>query len=417
MSMSRTSKPVETCQVCGVSDLTSILFLGYMRPGNMMRRMDAPPEEEIFYPLELLRCANCTLVQLGLEVKPQVIFPVDFPYRTGNTRALRDNFADLAREAGSLLALSGGDLVIDIGSNDGTLLTNFQSLRCRVLGIEPSGAAEDAEARGIPTRMAFFDRSIADEVGRDVGLAKLITCTNTFAHMPRIVSILEAVVSLLEQRGVFVSESHYLGDLIETLQYDTIYHEHLRYYSLGSLSYLLSLGGLEVFHVTRIPTHGGSIRVYAARPGQFEVDPSVTELLDYETRMGLSDGTALEDFRARVVGSKVDLLALLSEIIDDRTRIYGIGAAVRASTLIGYTGIDNGVLDCVLEVAGSEKLNHYMPGTRIPVLNEEKLIADQPEFALLLSWHIADHLIANLQQQGFKGKFIVPLPQPQIATD
>jgi hypothetical protein len=200
---------------------------------------------------------------------------------------------------------------------------------------------------------------------------------------------------------------------VETLQYDTIYHEHLRYYSLQSLQYLLKMHGLEVIHAHRIPTHGGSIRVYAARAGEYPVRPSVSEVLKAEAAAGL-DAEHLPGFKQRAVQSKLDLYGLLRDIKKRGHRIYGIGAPSRASTLIHYVGLDDGIVDCVLEIKGSLKIGKYMPGTLIPVLEETRLYEDQPEYALLLSWHIADELIPKLKEKGYKGKYICPLPAATI---
>lgn len=414
MPVPSTSRPITRCQSCDAAALRSILFLGYIPPVNTMPPLNRPAEEAQAYPLELLRCARCGLVQIGLEVDQTVLFPYSYPYLSGATRILRDNFAALCAEAGPLLDLKPGDRVIDIGSNDGTLLAPFQQAGYTVLGIEPSQASDVARKRGIPTMTAYFNAETAREVKTRHGPAKLITAANVFAHIGNIHDVIDAIADLLAPDGVFVSESHYLLDLVETLQYDTIYHEHLRYYALGSLSNLLAGHALEVFHVTRIPTHGGSIRVYAARKGQRPVMGSVAERLADEAAKGITDGSALEGFRARVLQSKLDLMALVAPIKQRGERVYGIGAPSRASTLINYVGIDDGILECVLEVPTSHKLGKYMPGTRIPVVDERKLFEDQPEYALLLSWHIADELAAILRKKGYKGRFIVPLPSPRV---
>jgi SAM-dependent methyltransferase len=409
-----TSTPIDRCQICGRQDLKSILFLGYIPPVNTMPKVGSTPVEQPAYPLQLLRCEACTLVQIGLEVAPEVLFPESYPYLSGTTRILRENFAHLAREASDLLGLAKGSLVIDIGSNDGTLLAPFAGAGYRVLGVEPSQAGEVARKRGIDTLQAYFNLDTARQVRVRSGQAQLITAANVFAHIGDIHSVVDGILELLAPQGVFVSESHYLLDLVQTLQYDTIYHEHLRYYSLGSLSRLLEAHGLEAFHVKRIPTHGGSIRVYAARRGERPINKSLQDLLADEERAGLNTGEALGDFRSRVVRSKLELHALLASIKAHGERIYGIGAPSRASTLINYTGLDDGIIDAVMEVAGSHKLNRYIPGTLIPVLDESRLFSDKPEYALLLSWHIASELASNLRSKGFAGKFIVPLPTPTV---
>jgi hypothetical protein len=352
-------------------------------------------------------------VQLGLTVDPNILFPPDYPYTSGTTKILRENFADLYDECRTVIDLSANDLIIDIGANDGTLLANFQNGGHRVLGVEPTGAAKLARERGIMTVMEFFSRQTAHRIESEHGKARVITATNVFAHMETIHDIVDAIVSLIEERGVFISESHYLVSLIESLQYDTIYHEHLRYYSLTSLSHLLRLHGLEVIHARRIPTHGGSIRVYAVREGAFPARPSVAAVLSEEEKFGIGI-EKLEEFKRRVALSKLDLYDLLADIKKQGHRIYALGAPSRASTLVNYVGLDDGIIDCVLEIEGSRKIGKYIPGTVIPVVAQNRLFADPPDYVLLLSWHIADELVPRLRGLGFKGKFIVPLPEPEV---
>lgn len=408
------SHPVTNCQICGGARLRSLLFLAYVAPVNSMAKVGARAEEQPAFPLEWLRCEDCSLVQIGTEVRPDVLFPPSYPYRSGTTRILRDNFAELCREAAPMIGLGPQDLVVDIGSNDGTLLSNFHAAGHRVLGIEPSRAGDVANEKGIRTWIAFFGRETAKKARAEIGAAKLITAANVFAHIGDVHGVVDGILELLARDGVFISENHYLGDLVRTLQYDTIYHEHLRYYAIGSLQQLFDRHGMEIFHVRRIPTHGGSVRVYSARKGQRPIDASVAAFLEEERAQGLTDGSAFADFRRRVMQSKLDLHALLQPIKRAGGRIYGIGAPSRASTLINYVGLDDMLLDCVVEVPGSDKLNKYMPSTRVPVLEEAKLFADQPEYALFLSWHIGEELAPKLREKGFKGKFIVPLPQPRL---
>ena len=408
------SHPIRNCQSCGQSTLESVLFLGYVPPVNTMPEVGSIAVEEAAYPLEFVRCSNCGLSQIGLEVDPAVLFPYSYPYLSGTTRVLRTNFADLQAEASPYVGLSQGDLVIDVGSNDGSLLINFKEAGFRVLGIDPSRAAEVARQRGIETVSDYFGAAAAAKIRQSHGTARLVTAANVFAHIGNVHELVDGILTILSDDGVFVSESHYLLDLVETLQYDTIYHEHLRYYDLSSLKRLLEGHGLEIVRVKRIPTHGGSIRVYSARKGRLPVDASVLERLAHEKSYGLADGSALRSFRRRVIQSKLDLLGLLAGLKREGKRIHGVGAPSRASTLINYVGIDDGILDVVAETASSHKINKYLPGTRIPVVDEARLFQEQPDYALLLSWHIADELIANLRKKGFTGRFIVPLPIPHI---
>lgn len=404
------SVAVECCQVCQSIELEQVLFLGYLPPVNTMRKQGSTPKQEASYPANLLFCKQCELVQLGLLVDPNILFPPEYPYTSSTTKILRENFAELAQECDQFFTLKLEDLTIDIGSNDGNLLSNFKD-KTRVLGITPEEIGKLAIERGIPTVIDFFSKETAHRVEQKYGKARIITATNVFAHMEDVNSILASIKDLLTDDGVFVSESHYLLPLIETLQYDTIYHEHLRYYSLKSLTYLLNKHGLEVIHAKTIPTHGGSIRVYAALPGAYPIHSSVKEMQEKEQTLTLD---RLKAFKQDVIKSRSELYALISEIKNKGERIFGVGAPSRASTLITYTGLDDGILDCVVEIKGSHKVGKYIPGTLIPVVDEAKLFEEQPEYALLLSWHIADELIINLRAKGYRGKFIIPLPNPRI---
>ncbi len=391
---------VDHCQVCDSPDLEPILFLGYLPPVNTMPIIGSPLAEQPAYPAQLLCCENCTLAQLGLIVDPAILFPPSYPYTSGTTKILRENFAELAREVESLYPLRPNQLIIDIGSNDGTLLSNFQKNGVRVFGIEPTNAAKLAIEHGIPSMISFFTKEVAEKAAAEQG------------HIEDIHDIMAGILTLLSDDGIFITESHYFCSLLETLQYDTIYHEHLRYYTLTSLRNLLEMHGLEVIHAKRIPTHGGSIRVYAARKDRHPVQPSVEKILAEEKREITPE--AFARFKQAVVNSKLELLALLKDIKRDGGRIYGIGAPSRASTLINYVGLDSGILDSVLEIKGSYKIGKYVPGTMIPVLEEALLFSGQPEYALLLSWHIADELIPKLTERGFRGRYIVPLPSPRV---
>ena len=408
------SRPITTCQICNNKQLKNILFLGYIPPVNTLHEIGSVPKQHITFPLELLFCSQCSLVQIGVDVDQSILFPLEYPYLSGNTKILRDNFSELYIESLNLLELQSQDLIIDIGSNDGTLLSNFFQKGHPVLGIEPTLASNVALCKGIPTLRAFFNPQIASEVWKQYGPAKVITATNVFAHISDIHDVIESIKLLLSEDGVFISESHYLVKLIETLQYDTVYHEHLRYYTLTSLASLFNAHDMEIFHAKSIATHGGSIRVYAAKKGQREMLSSVENLLNHERTSGIIDGTAFKQFSQNVVASKLELLTLLAGLKKEGKKIVAIGSPSRSSTLVNYVGLDNNIIDCVYEVSTSFKLNKYIPGTRIPIVDECGLYTAQPDFALLFSWHIADEIIENLRMKSYRGKFIIPLPSPRI---
>ncbi|HZP75377.1 MAG TPA: class I SAM-dependent methyltransferase [Pseudolabrys sp.] len=408
----KASVPVECCQICGHAPLENVLSLGYMPPVNQMVPIGEVPRQQPWFPTNLLYCSACELVQLGLAVDPVIIFPPEYPYTSGTTKLLRDNFADLARESGAMLKLGADDLVVDIGSNDGTLLSNFKNGGHKVLGIEPTDVGDIANSRGIPTLKRYFGLDVANEVKGKHGAARVVTAANCFAHIEDVHAIVDGIVAMLAPNGVFISESHYLIPLLDTLQYDTVYHEHLRYYSLHSLKHLLEMHDLEVFHARPIPSHGGSIRVYAARRGAYPVQDSVAKMLAAEPR-GEAMRKRLAAFRNDVLLSKLRLYALLRDLKEKGARIAGISAPSRASTMVNYVGLDEAIIDYVCEIPGSLKIGKCMPGTQIPVVDESRLFTDQPECAVIFSWHIADELAPKLKAKGFRGQLITPLPVPR----
>jgi hypothetical protein len=384
-----------------------------MPPVNQMVPIGETRRQQPWFPTDLLLCPKCELVQLGLAVDPAIIFPPEYPYTSGTTRILRDNFAELYMEASRMLGLGKDDLVVDIGSNDGTLISNFQRGGHRILGIEPTDVSRIANQRGITTIQRYFSRDVGREVTEKYGPAKVVTAANCFAHIEDVHEIIGGILEMLSPDGVFISESHYLVGLLDDLQYDTVYHEHLRYYSVGSLANLLAMHGLEVFHARKIPTHGGSIRIYAARRGVHPVQPSVKQMLDAEPH-GQALRKRLATFRNEVMLSKLRLYEMIRGIKEKGGTICGISAPSRASTLINYVGLDAAIVDYVVEVEGSLKIGKYMPGTLIPIIEESRMFQEQPDCAIIFSWHIAAELAPKLRAKGYKGQLIVPLPQPHL---
>ena len=405
------SKPVTKCQISNSKSLTSLLFLGYLPPVNTLQKIGSTPKEEISFPAELLYCNKSKLAQLGCIVNKEILFPYSYPYTSSTTKILRENFVDLYNDTSKIVDLKKNDLIIDIGSNDGNLLENFKK-KHKVLGITPEKIGKLAIKKGIPTMIDYFNNKIASKVIKRYGKAKIITATNVFAHIDDINKIVKLIKKVLKSDGVFISESHYLLPLIKSVQYDTIYHEHLRYYSLESLNYLFKKHNLQIFNVKEIPTHGGSIRVYAARKGAYKVSINVKKQLNKEKKN--LNKQSFEKFRRNVVTSKLNLFSLIKKLKDKNKKIFGGGAPSRASTLINYLGLDQDVVDCVLEINGSYKIGNYIPGTKIPILNENILFKNKPDYLILFSWHIKKELKRNLKKKGFRGKFIIPLPSPNI---
>tara|TARA_Y100001960_G_C14647883_1_gene814325 strand:- start:33 stop:1262 length:1230 start_codon:yes stop_codon:yes gene_type:complete len=404
-------KKINKCQFSRSKKIEKILSLGLIPPVNQMFKIGEEHKNHDYFPTEIYYCPISKLVQLGIIVDKSILFPKNYPYTSSTTKILRDNFTELAEEVFEKFKIEKNDLIIDIGSNDGNLLNNFKS-KSRILGITPEDIGKLAIKKNIPTILKYFTENLSKNIKKEYGLAKIITATNVFAHMDNINIILQSIYNLLDNDGIFISESHYLDTLIEQNQYDTIYHEHLRYYSLSSLQYLFNQHNMEIISAKKISTHGGSIRVYASKKNQYKVEKQYIDLIQYEKVNLFSE--KLYNFKFKVEKSKEQIKSLLKEINIKGLKIYGISAPSRATTLLNYLKIDRNIIDCILEIEGSQKINHYLPGTKIPIYNEKKIYEDQPEYALILSWHIAEEIINNLRKKGYKGRFIIPLPNPQI---
>ena len=411
--MNQKSKTIDKCQISGAKDLKTILSLGYLPPVNKLKKIDSLLCEDIFFPAELVFSKKSKLVQLKTIVKKEILFPKEYPYTSSTTKILRENFKELYKDCKKIVNISSNDLIIDIGSNDGNLLNNFKDNH-RVLGITPENIGKIAIKKGINTLQRYFNKTTSDLVLKKFGKAKIITATNVFAHIENVNLLMKNLLKILKNDGIFICESHYLVSLINSIQYDAIYHEHIRYYSLTSLKYLFNKYGMEIIDAKKINTHGGSIRVYAARKKRFEIHKSVTKILNFEKKF-LNWKTFI-NFKKNVVQSKLNLYSILKKLKNENKKIYGIGAPSRASTLINYVGLDENIIDCVLEIEGSYKIGSYIPGKKIPILSEKKLYNDPPDFVILFSWHIASELKFNLRKKGFKGKFIIPLPYPKIES-
>jgi len=404
-----------TCSYCE-SALTKILDLGYLPPVNVMPTSIGQNEQSIRFPLSLHHCKNCGLTQIAEELPSHLVFPESYPYLSGTTRILRDNFAEQAAATIPKIGLQSNQLVVDIGSNDGTLLSNYIKFS-RVLGVEPTNAADVAIEKSIPTIKGFFDLDISNKILGEFGKAKLVTACNVFAHIPNLDSLMQNILSILDEDGVFLSESHYLNDLVGSLQFDTIYHEHLRYYDLSFLSKMFKKYGLEIFDLQRIQTHGGSIRVWAARVGKYVISENVEKLISDEQKNIHHGINGLQKFAIRVNKWRHEFRNLVAEIRLSGSSIAGIGAPSRASTLISFAGLEHSDLTSIGEISDSHKIGRDMPGTKIPIIDEKLLLEiDPPDYLLMLSWHIGDELIEKIKARGYKGKFIIPLPKPKIIS-
>lgn len=399
------------CYICSNEKLIKFLDLGkHPPPLNFVTKDQLTVKQEVF-PLQVFFCENCSLVQLGYAVDPKIMFK-EYLYTSGVSTAFRIHLESFAKTLVEKFKPSSNDLVIDIASNDGTLLKFFSNFGVQVLGIESSNIANLAIENGIPTVNEFFNDVVAKEIVEKHGQAKIITITNAFAHIKDLDSVMRGVKLLLDENGVFVSESQYLIDIIEKLEYDTIYHEHLRYYCLKPLIQLFDNYGMEVFDCERVESHGGSIRVYAAIKNKFSKTPNVQKILDEEETSNMSSIKTYNEFATRIYENKEKLNSLLHKIKSEGYKIVGVSAPARSATILNFCKIDSNILNYITEKSPL-KLGKFTPGSHIEVVDDRKLVDEQPDFALLLSWHLSESIIDKIRKDGFKGKIIVPLPEPK----
>ena len=402
---------VDICQICQSSDLQQVLSMGYFAPCDSLLTKEMLKRAEKSYPLNLMRCRNCGLVQIDYVVDKRELFYPDYPYRSGITETLRNNLHAISKHVSNKIKLSENALVVDIGSNDGTILEGFKSSGMRVLGVEPTNIADIANQHGIETIKDYFSLDIAQQIITKHGKASLIVAANVFAHVNELSSLIEGVHFLLEEQGIFVTESHYQLDILETLQYDSIYHEHLRYYLIKPLIKIFSEKGFTLFDIERIPNYGGSIRVYAAKGMKHKVSDDVRRLMDLEEKMGAYQDDTYEVFRQKVESSRNKIRSLIVRLNDNGKQIVGVGCPGRSATLLNYCGITSDLMPYIAEQSSSLKLGMFTPNTHIPIIDESLMLKEQPDYALILTWHYAEPIIKNLRAKGLRSKIIIPLPE------
>ncbi len=403
------------CRACDGRRVPLVISLGRTPLANALLSADQLDAHEDTYPLDLVFCEDCTLVQITETVPPSRLF-ADYAYFSSFSDTMLRHAETLVERVIRDRQLAGDALVAEIASNDGYLLQFYRRAGIRVLGIEPAAnIAKVAEERGIPTVVDFFGEACARTLAARGDRADVIHANNVLAHVPDLPGFARGLTTLLSRDGVAIVEAPYVRDLIDHREFDTIYHEHLSYFSLTAIHRLCASHGLAVIDVERLPIHGGSLRVTIGHAGGPPPSPAVGRLLDEEEAGGVTRLEFYQRFANDVADLRRSLLAVLSDLRAEGKRLAAYGAAAKGSTLLNYFGIGRDYLDYVVD-RSPHKQGRYMPGVHLPIHAPSRLLEDRPDCVLLLTWNFADEILA--QQAEFRqggGRFIIPVPAVRVA--
>jgi len=412
------SRACAACRSCGAKLVTVFADLGMTPLANAFVRAEDLERMERFYPLRAYVCDTCFLVQLEAFESPAEIFG-DYAYFSSYSESWLEHARAYAEMIAARFALGSGTRVVEIGSNDGYLLRNFLGRGFRVLGIDPAAnVARAAEAAGVPTRVAFFGERLSRELVAEGLHADLLIGNNVLAHVPELNDFVAGLRILLAERGVLTMEFPHLLRLIAENQFDTIYHEHLSYFSLLAARAVFRRHGLRIFDVEELPTHGGSLRIYVAHESDRTrpEEPRVAALLAAERSVGLDTPAPYRDFPLRVEACKRELLRFLLEARERGQTVAGYGAPAKGNTLLNYCGVGPDLVAFTVDKS-PHKQGTFLPGTRIPVYPPERLRESRPDYVLILPWNLKDEVMAQTGYvREWGGRFVVPIPSVAVVS-
>ena len=401
------------CRSCGSNALHPVLDLGETPLADRLLSDKNLAEPEPMCPLTVVMCSDCSLLQIKETVAPEVLFSADYPYYSSVSEALLKHFRGNVDDVIARKPLDGSSLVIELASNDGYLLQNYKARNIPVLGIDPAaGPVSVAREKGIETMHEFFTAGLAQRLAAQGRLADVVHGNNVLAHVADTNGFVAGIATILKDEGMVVIECPYVRDLVEHCEFDTIYHQHLCYFSVHAIDTLFRKHGLYLNDIKRVAIHGGSLRMFFGK--QDAPSAAVAAILQEERALGLTEVEYYRTFAARVEDVKTKLRALLNDLRIQGHSIAGYGAAAKACSLVSYVGIDADDLTWICD-RSQWKQGKYYSGNHVPIRHPDALLEKQPDYTLLLSWNFADEILK--QQTEYRergGKFIIPIPEPRI---
>ena len=405
---------INKCQICNSSNLIEVINIGEQPLANTLLENLNDDKNKKSFPINVVRCGDCTLLQIDYIANQNEVYHPSYPYLPGITKTVDNEQKQLCDYLMKTLKLNSKDLVVDVGSNDGSLLNHFKNYNVKVVGVEPTDIAKIANKNKIKTLQLFFNENSAEKILSTHGAAKLITSTNVFAHMSTLGDVMKGIIKLLSKDGYFCFENHYSLEILKKVQYDTFYHEHLRTYSLISLEYLFNNYGLYLFDAQIVTRYGGSIRCVVSKEKKNKTK-RLEDLIKLEKKLLVDEADKTYDaFKNQIKNSKENLVNLLKKLKKDNMKIIAKSCPARAVVLLNYCNLNNQLIDYIAEQPSSLKLNKYVPGTGIKIISDDILLEDQPDYILLLAWHLSEPIIKKWKDKGLNSKFIIPLPEVKI---
>lgn len=405
------------CRFCDTELKYEFIDLVNSPASNSFLTKEQLSEPETFFPLKVFTCTNCFLVQVDEYKKSGDIFNSDYVYFSSFSKSWLQHAKEYTEKMIARFGLHNHSLVVEVASNDGYLLQYFKEKNIPVLGIEPTkNTADAAKAKGIDSIVDFFGVKLAEELVQKNIKADLLLGNNVLAHVPDIIDFVGGMKILLKPQGIITMEFPHVMQLIDNNQFDTIYHEHFSYLSFYTVSHIFESQGLKLFDVEELSTHGGSLRIYACHQedDSKEIEENVYDLQKKEAAKGITDLSYYSGFTDKALRVKLDLLDFLIKQHRENKKVAAYGAAAKGNTLLNYCGIKNDLIEYVVD-ANPNKRNKFLPASHIPVLDENFLKQNKPDYVIILPWNLQKEVIAQLDYiRNWGGKFVIPIPELTI---